>query len=51
MPKTSYICGDVIHEDIVNDVKSRCSQKMIISSWLLCLSYLEMELEYKSYTL
>ena len=24
---------------------------MIISSWLLCLSYLEMELEYKSYTL
>lgn len=52
MSKTSYICNcDVIHEDIVNDVKSKMQPKMIISSWLLCLSYLEMELEYKSYTL
>ena len=28
MPKTSYICNcDVIHEDIVNDVKSKIDRK------------------------
>ena len=28
MPKTSYICNcDVIHEDIVNDVKSKMQPK------------------------
>ena len=50
MSKTSYICNcDVIHEDIVNDVKSKMQPKDYIQ--LALFAYLEMELEYKSYTL
>ena len=52
MSKTSYICNcDVIHEDIVNDVKSKMQPKDDYIQLALFKLYFEMELEYKSYTL
>ena len=53
MSKPSYICNcDVIHEDIVNDVKSKMQPKDdYIQLASLFKYYLEMVPEYKSYTL
>ena len=52
MPKTSYICNcNVIHEDIVNDVKSKMQPKDDYIQLASLFKLLEMELEYKSYTL
>ena len=52
MSKTSYICNcDVIHEDIVNDVKSKMQPKDDYIQLASLFKHLEMVPEYKSYTL